>query len=220
MKMNEQEEDFAWAGALALCLTIIVLALSGCASKDAPKADAIAPHEAAAVATGNCAMAVSNVATAATGDAVTKAYALATIERMCSQGQAHYAASAPPQTGWQTAWQGALQVADLFIRGYGIKTSRDVGLNASNNQTAQALGSYSAFGSIANSGFAANAAIATAPRAPGQVFNLDGSNGNSFGAGNANYSPISGSYNPVNPNAKQCVVVPATATTAATITCS
>lgn len=63
-----------------------------------------------------------------------------------------------PQSLFGLAWQSLLQVADIALRGYGIKAGRDVGIVQSNNQAATSIASYGAFttmgGHIATAGVA------------------------------------------------------------------
>jgi hypothetical protein len=56
-----------------------------------------------------------------------------------------------PQSLFGLAWQSALQVADVLVRGYGIKATRDVGIVQSNNQAATTIASYGAFGQMGSS---------------------------------------------------------------------
>lgn len=167
MKLTESEEQ---GGMAAIMFAIIagVLVMSGCATKDAPQAP-ISHHEAAATATGNCALAIKDIATSVSGDAASKVAAVGAIERLCGQGGGQFAVrqyQAPEPTLGATLWQAALQVADIGARWYGIKSQRDVGIVQSNNSAATAIASYGAFSGIASSGFAANATIAGQIQAP------------------------------------------------------
>jgi len=171
-----------------LLAALAALALAGCSSTPppAPQAD---PRADIATAVATCATAIERIATTANGDAASKVAAVGAIERMCGQGgAAMHMASAPapqPQSLGTTLWHAALQTADLVLRGYGIKTSRDVAITASNNTAATTIAGYNTFGTIAASGFASNAAIASHIQAPaGTSYSVSG-NAN-FGAGNFN----------------------------------
>ena len=157
--MKEDNETFAWGGVITLILVALALAMSGCATKDAPQA-AISQHEAAATAAGNCALAIKDIATSVSGDAASKVAAVGAIERLCQGAGNMQVAQVQPQSLGGTLWQAVLQVSDLFIRGYGIKAQKDIGIVQSNNSAATAIASYGAFSGIASSGFAANATIA------------------------------------------------------------
>lgn len=103
------------------------------------------------------------------------------------------------------AWQSLLQVADIALRGYGIKANRDVAMTQSNNATTLGISSNGTFaalgGSIERAGTAGYPYV-QAPAAAGPVtsYTISGSNGVNTGAGNQTYSPITSSYNQVNPN--------------------
>lgn len=50
-----------------------------------------------------------------------------------------------PQSIFGLAWQSVLQVADIALRGYGIKANRDLGMTQSNNNRDVSIASYGAF---------------------------------------------------------------------------
>jgi hypothetical protein len=56
-----------------------------------------------------------------------------------------------PQSFFGLAWQSALQVADLALRGYGIKAQRDTAIASTNAQRDTAIASYGAFTSMGSS---------------------------------------------------------------------
>lgn len=73
-----------------------------------------------------------------------------------------------PQSVFSLAWQTALQVADIALRGYGIKANRDVNLVQSNNNRDVSIASYGAFttmGSAIASAGTAGYAYVQAPAA-------------------------------------------------------
>ena len=215
--MNDEDtETIGIAGAIALCLIAVVLALSGCtATKDAPQTAPINPHEAVSMAVSNCALAIKDIATSPSGDAASKVAAVGAVERLCGQGGGQFAVrqyQTPEPSLGATLWQAALQVADIGARWYGIRAQRDVGINASNNQTAQALGSYGAFSSIASSGFAASTAIAGKIQSPAPNVTTTTTLSGSGVIGSGTYTgPISTVTNPA-----PIICFPATATSAGT----
>jgi hypothetical protein len=165
---------------------IAALFISGCGSPPKAADPPPDPRESIATAVATCATAIERIATTANGDAASKVAAVGAIERMCGQGgvaMQYAAAPAPQQTQGVGAmlWSAALQTADLVLRGYGIKTQRDVSITASNNAAATTIAGYNAFGNIAASGFASNAQIASNIQAPAPNYNVSG-NAN-FGAG-------------------------------------
>lgn len=151
---------------------ILLLPLFLLACQAGPQVITADPREAIATAVATCATAIERIASTGSGDAASKVAAVGAIERMCGSGGAsmQFAMQPPvqqqPQTLGQTLWIAALQTADIFLRGYGIRASRDVSINAANNATATAIAGYSAFGNIANAGFNSNAAIASYIQAP------------------------------------------------------
>lgn len=167
---------------LWFAVIVCIALLSGCATKPAgdvkPAETAITPHEAMAAAVQACTGAVQLIATSAAGDAASKVAAVGAIERMCGSGGAQTAfrtAPAPePASLGATLWQAGLQVADLVLRGYGLKSNRDVAINANDNASRTAIASYSAFQGIAGAGFAANSTIAGLIQAPSPSITLSG----------------------------------------------
>lgn len=134
-----------------MCLVIGVL-LSGCASTPPAAAGPapIDPRTAYAAALGDCAAAIKDVVATANNDAVAKVVAVGAIERLCGAGGAqlqamNMQASAPAPSLGATLWTAALQVADVAMRGYGIKANRDVAIVQSNNAANTAIASYGAF---------------------------------------------------------------------------
>lgn len=119
-----------------------------------------------------CARQVGAIATAAAGDAASKVAAVGALERMCSgQAQAFAAAASRPEPPGilGSLWQATLQVADLALRGYGIKANRDVNLAQSNNNRDVSIASYGAFTSMGNAIGAAGTAGYQYVQAPGAV---------------------------------------------------
>lgn len=172
--------------ALLFGAAIAALFISGCGSPPKAADPPPDPRESIATAVATCATAIERIATTANGDAASKVAAVGAIERMCGQGGAAMQfASAPaaqqPQGLGATLWSAALQTADLVLRGYGIKTQRDVSITASNNAAATTIAGYNAFGNIAATGFASNAQIASHIQAPAANYNVSG-NAN-FGSG-------------------------------------
>ena len=151
-------------------IVVVALLLAGCQA--GPQVVMPDPRGAIAESVAKCATAIQHIASTGQGDAASKVAAVGAIERMCGGGGAsmqfamHQPAQQQPQTLGQTLWTAALQTADIFLRGYGIRASRDVSINAANNATATAIAGYSAFGNIASAGFNSNAAIASYIQAP------------------------------------------------------
>ena len=160
---------------LIVAVTAAVVLLGGCATKDpakpVPAADQpISAHEAAASSINSCTAAIQAIAVSAAGDAASKVAAVGSIERICGQNGAQAAfrmapTPEPPSLG-ATLWQAGLQVADLFLRGYGIKSTRDVSINASDNSARTAIASYGAFQGMNAASVGANVDIARLIQAP------------------------------------------------------
>lgn len=137
-----------------LLMAIVIGALmAGCATPAAPTVAASAPIDprtAYAAALGDCATAIKDVVASASGNDVAKVVAVGAIERLCGAGGAQLQAmnvqtSAPQPSLGATLWTAALQVADVAMRGYGIKANRDVAIVQSNNAANTTIASYGAF---------------------------------------------------------------------------
>lgn len=148
----------------AVLLILLAAMLAACSSAPAVQHD---PRGAVADVLVSCAASVEKIATSTAGDAASKVAAVGALERMCG-GQLQIAMQPPPQQPslGATLWQAAVQVADVALRAYGIKASRDVAVVQSNNQAQTTIASYGAFQGIANGGFTSNAAIASQIQAP------------------------------------------------------
>lgn len=163
---------FLWAAMIAALF--LSGCLSGCASNP-PAAAHSDPREAIATAVATCATAIERIATSPAGDVASRVVAVGAIERMCgSQGSAQLAAlnqppAAAPASLGQTLWTAALQTADLFLRGYGIKLQRDVAVVQSNNMAATTIASYGAFSAMGSSIERAGTAGYPYVQAPGAV---------------------------------------------------
>jgi len=170
--MNFKEEHETGLMTVVMCAVIVaVLFMSGCATKE-PPAPVVVSSPAA-----DCAKAIGIIATSSAGDATSKVVAVSAIERLCGNQQAQLSlaqASQTPASIGQTLFQAALQTADIVLRGYGIRSQRDVSIVQSNNAAATSIASYSAFQGIASSGFASNAAIAGNIQAPAPNITLSG----------------------------------------------
>lgn len=201
--MSEDTETIGMTGAIALILLIVLLALTGCAAKDVPKAEPVNPHEAATMAVSNCALAIKEIATSTAGDAASKVAAVGAIERLCGQGGAQFAFRPEPSLG-ATLWQAALQVADIGARWYGIKAQRDVGINQANQAAATQIASYGAFQNIASSGFASNAFIAGNIQSPAPNITLSGTG--VIGSGQYNFTAPVTTTTTTNPTPRVCSV--------------
>lgn len=180
-------KDIFFAGWFVLIAGI--LALSGCSSTKAPAPAPAAPsaaaesapitaHEAAASMIQSCTGAIQAIAVASGGDAASKVAAVGAIERVCGQNGAGIAfarapAAEPPSLG-ATLWQAGLQVADILLRGYGIKSARDVAINNSNNNATTQIATVNAFQGTAAAGFGSNATIAGLIQAPAPNVTLSG----------------------------------------------
>lgn len=183
-------ENFVGKDVFFGLIIAVVLAfgmLGGCATDDPPKPVTVGapaaqqpatPAEAMASAVQSCTSAVQSIATSAAGDAASKVAAVGAIERMCGNGGGIAfrmpAAEPQPQSIGATLWQGALQVADLFLRGYGIKSTRDVSMNASDNSARTAIASYGAFQGMNAASVGANVDIARLIQAPAANVTLSG----------------------------------------------
>lgn len=159
---------------------LAALFISGCAKDQAAAQTASAaappqdPKTAYAAAIAECAGSIERIATAPGGDPGSRVAAVGAIERLCgAQGGVQLAAfnqapAAQPGLG-QVLLTTALQVGDLFIRGYGLKLTRDIGVVQSNNQASTAIASYGAFSTMGSQ--IRDAGIAGYPfiQAPGTV---------------------------------------------------
>lgn len=164
---------------------ILVAALFLTACQSVPQVITADPREAIATAVATCATAIERIASTGQGDAASKVAAVGAIERMCGNGGASMQVAMAqqyqqPQSLGQTLWSAALQTADILLRGYGIRASRDISINSANNATATAIAGYSAFGNIASAGFNSNAAIASYIQAPGAITTTTTNNTNTL----------------------------------------
>lgn len=144
-----------------LLLTLVGLTsiVTGCASTHQTAPTSVAappdPRETYAAAMAGCAGSIKDIV-GGTGDAVAKVVAVGSIERLCGNGGAQLAAAMQPQPVQQPAsigaliWQAALQVGDIALRGYGIKTQRDVSLAQTYASAATTQSSYAAFAGMGN----------------------------------------------------------------------
>lgn len=137
---------------------VAALLISGCATvdKDVAKAQADAQVQAgkARVAEAEASAEESRavIALAAKIDAGgASAYLVAKALKGLGAQPQQVVQVSQPQSLWGLAWQSALQVADIVMRGYGIKATRDVGIVQSNNQAATTIASYGAFGQMGQS---------------------------------------------------------------------
>lgn len=209
--MKEDTETNVMSGTMAsfILVALVGMLLPGCATdadraKEAQeKADiarlkagqpviaAITPHEAQSTAMTNCATAIKDIATAAVGDPASKVAAVGAIERLCGQGAAQLAYRAPePQTQslGSTLWQAVLQASDIVLRGYGIKSNRDVAITQSNNATALGVSTNGAFTAMGQSIATAGTAGYQYVQAPGSTnYTLSGTGSLNVGSGSASY---------------------------------
>lgn len=138
--------------AIAACALV-----AGCATTEAPKAVAAEPQM-------NKWEAFATALTAAKDSTAQVAIAVAFA---ADGGHAPQPiVQAAPQSLGAVVWQAALQAGDLFIRGYGIKTQRDVSIAQTMAQAQTTIAGYQAFTGIANAGFGSNATIAGLIQAP------------------------------------------------------
>jgi len=178
--MTEDQEQGLIGGIGWIALAAILVLLSGCASKE-PPAPVVVSSPAA-----DCAKAIGIIATSTAGDPTSKVVAVSAIERLCGQQQfGQVTAQTQPSLG-ATLFQAALQTADIVLRGYGIRTQRDVAITQSNNAAATAISSNNSFVGIASSGFASNAAIAGNIQAPAPNITLSGTG--VIGSGQYNFT--------------------------------
>ncbi len=184
-----------------LFLLIAWLSLAaGCAtappSQTAQVPDIMSPHEAHASALAACAKSISEIATGP-GDATAKVVAVGAIERLCGAGQNNMQAFAQaqrvePQSPWQAVWGATLAVADIALRGYGIRTQRDVAITQANTAAQTTQASYAAFAGLGNTIGSTASNIAGAgfsalskPALPTTSITING-NGNNTGSGTQN----------------------------------
>lgn len=190
-----------------LFVIVAMLMMSACTtppvaqSAHAPPPD---PRETYAAAMAGCAGSIKDIV-GGTGDAVAKVVAVGSIERLCGNGGAQLAAAMQPQPVQQPAsvgaliWQAALQVGDIALRGYGIKTQRDVSLAQTYASAATTQSSYAAFtglgnaigntaSGIATSGFNALSVAAARPVLPttSTTINVSGAGPANIGSGTLN----------------------------------
>lgn len=185
---------------LVFLLIASSLFVTGCATapthQAAPPVDSMSPHEAHASALAACARSISEIASSA-GDATAKVVAVGAIERLCGAGQNNMQAFAQaqrvePQSPWQAVWSATLAVADIALRGYGIRTQRDVAISQTNAQAATTQASYAAFSGMGNTIGSTASSIAGAgflalskPTLPTTAITING-NGNNTGGGTQN----------------------------------
>lgn len=191
--MSEDQETQGITGAIALCLIAIVLFMTGCASKPTPVTMIASPIS-------DCAKAINGIATSTAGDPTSKVVAVSAIERLCGN-QAQVAQQAPASLG-TVLWNAALQTADIVLRGYGIKTQRDVSIVQSNNAAATSIASYQSFSNIASSGFSSNASIASNIQAPAPNITLSGTG--VIGSGQYNFTAPVTTTTTTNPSPRVC----------------
>lgn len=160
-----------------IVIGLAALSLAGCAATSEPvAAPSSDPRESIAVMVTGCADSIKDVVASPGGDAASKVAAVGAIERLCGGGGGQLAlamqqrqAPPAPQSLAGVLWQSALQVADIALRGYGIKANRDVAIVQSNNQASTTIASYGAFSAMG--GYIRDAGIAGYPyvQAPGDV---------------------------------------------------
>lgn len=186
-----------------LLAVVFSLGMMGCATTHQTAPASVAappdPRETYAAAMAGCAGAIKDIVIG-TGDAVAKVVAVGSIERLCGNGGAQLAAAMQPQPVQQPAsvgaliWQAALQVGDIALRGYGIKTQRDVSLAQTYASAATTQSSYAAFAGLGNaigntasgiatSGFNALAVAATRPMLPTTSITVAGGGNTNIGSG-------------------------------------
>lgn len=175
-------------------LTAIALALllAGCATT---RQEPVTQHEAAATSAGNCATAIRDIAVSVAGDAASKVAAVGAIERLCGSGAMFAGRQAEPSTA-QTIWGAVLSVADIAMRGYGIRANRDVGIVQSNNAAQTTIAGYQSFSNIAGAGFQSNTGIAGHIQAPAPNLTTSYSLGGSGVIGSGSFSaPVTNTTN-------------------------
>jgi len=194
--MTEDQEQGLIGGIGWIALAVILVLLSGCASKEPPVTVVSSPI-------GDCAKSIGIIATSQAGDPTSKVVAVSAIERLCSQqGQATQVAAQGSTSLPAVLWNAALQTADLVLRGYGIRSQHNLGVVQSNNAAATSIASYGAFQGIASSGFASNAAIASNIQAPAPNITLSGTG--VIGSGQYNFTAPVTTTTTTNPNARVC----------------
>lgn len=185
-----------------LVMSMVLLGGCGTLGRSAPEPTVVveSPQKAYAAAIATCAEEISKIATNAAGDAASKVAAVGAIERLCGASGREMVASmqpqavAPPATFGQMLWQGALAVADVALRGYGIRTTRDVAITQSNNATAAQISGNNTIASlggaigttasnVAGAGFGAVTALANKPVVPTTSITISGGGTNNIGSG-------------------------------------
>jgi len=193
--MTEDQEQGLIGGIGWIALAAILILLAGCASKEPPPV--VVSNPAA-----DCAKAIGIIATSTAGDPTSKVVAVSAIERLCASS-AYQSAQAPAQSSLgATLFQAALQTADLVLRGYGVRTQRDVSIVQSNNAAATSIASYQSFSNIAGAGFAANAAIASNIQSPAPNITLSGTG--VIGSGQYNFTAPVTTTTTTNPAPRVC----------------
>lgn len=200
---------------LLLVGVIFSLTMMGCASTHQTAPASVAapdPRETYAAAMAGCAGSIKDIV-GGTGDAVAKVVAVGSIERLCGNGGAQLAAAMQPQPVQQQAsvgaliWQAALQVGDIALRGYGIKTQRDVSLAQTYASAATTQSSYAAFAGlgsvigntasgIATSGFNALSVASQRPLLPTTSTTINVSGNGPANIGNGTLNVASGNTTP------------------------
>ena len=196
---------------LLLLALVSVLYITGCATTNQPAPTVASdPRETYAVAMASCAGSIKDVVSG-TGDAVAKVVAVGSIERLCGNGGAQLAAAMQPVQQPASIgvllWQAALQVGDIALRGYGIKTQRDVSLAQTYASAATTQSSYAAFAGmgsvigntasgIATSGFSALAIASQRPLLPTTLTTINVSGSGPANIGNGTLNVASGNTTP------------------------
>lgn len=231
---------------LAIAAAAAAVFISGCAHDNVlakAQADATAAQANARVAEAQAAaeQAKAVQALASKIDAGgASAYLVATALKGLGVGQgAPQIVQAPPQRHWAIELLGsafgvvkdiaaiaAPVASNIYAARVNAQTqqvvagyNRDVQVATVNAFSGTATSGFNALTNQAGLGFAANTAIAShIPQPPGTTYNVTGSQGVNFGAGNVTYNPITSSYNPTttttnpNPIVVTCTGTPTTCT--------
>lgn len=170
---------------LVLCVAICATLLPACGTTTEKRDDALdglAVHTPAAAVhqtsmadvLRECVVQVGAIATSASGGEASKVAAAGALERLCGAHVQQVAQGAQtvqrePQSLAAVLWTGAVQAADILLRGYGIKAQRDVSVVQSNNQAQTTIASYGAFSTMG--GYVRDAGVAGYPyiQAPGAI---------------------------------------------------
>jgi hypothetical protein len=160
---------------LIIAAALAVAALAGCASNESKKAEADATaalanaRVAEAQAVAEEAKAVQALAAKVDAGGASAYLVAKALNGLGARQPAPVQVVQQPQSIVGAAWQALLQIADLGLRGWGIKANRDVAIIQSNNNRDVSLSTNSTFGALGQSIATAGTAGYPYVQAPGAV---------------------------------------------------